>query len=131
MDPVRIGMIGVGQISKKHLGHYAKIEGAEIVAAADIDAAELARVAGERGIPDTYSDFREMLARDDIRAVDVCLHNNLHMPVTVEALRAGKHVYCEKPIAGSYVDGVTMLDTARECAKMLHIQLWSLFTKET
>lgn len=131
MDPVRIGMIGVGQISKIHLDHYAKIDGAQIVAAADIDAEELASVAKKHEIKDTYSDFREMLARDDIQAVDVCLHNNFHMPVTVEALRAGKHVYCEKPIAGSYVDGVTMLDTAKECGRKLQIQLFSLFSKDT
>ena len=131
MDPVRIGMIGVGQISKYHLDDYAKIDEAEIVAAADIDGKELARVAEKYGIPDTYSDFREMLARDDIQAVDVCLHNNLHMPATVEVLRAGKHAYCEKPIAGSYTDGVTMVETAKECGKKLHIQLGSLYSKET
>ena len=54
-------------------------------------------------IPNVYTDFRELLKRDDIEAVDVCLHNNLHMPVTVAALEAGKHVYCEKPMAGAYV----------------------------
>ncbi|MFN2110144.1 MAG: Gfo/Idh/MocA family protein, partial [Anaerolineae bacterium] len=130
-DKVRLGIVGVGQIGKSHLRNYQKVEGAEIVAAADINEAELSRVAQEFGIPDTYTNFRELLQRDDIVAVDVCLHNNLHMPVAVAALEAGKHVYCEKPIAGAYADGVTMVETAKATGNMLHIQLSTLYSKET
>jgi len=130
-DPIRIGFVGVGQIAKGHLGRYAELDGAEVVAAADIDAAELERVAAQHSIPNTYADFRELLERDDIDAVDVCLHNNLHAPVTIAALEAGKHVYCEKPIAGSYTDGVDMVETAKKCGKKLSIQLATLFRPET
>jgi len=63
--------------------------------------------------------------------VDVCLHNNFHMPVTVEALRAGKHVYCEKPMAGSYRDAAKMLETAKKLKRKLHIQLSMLYLPET
>lgn len=131
MEPKRIGIIGVGQIGKNHLEEYSKLEGVEIVAAADVNALELERTADKYGICHRYTDFRELLARDDIEAVDVCLHNNLHAPVTIAALQAGKHVYCEKPIAGSYADGAAMLDCARETGKMLHIQIATLYTKET
>jgi len=130
-DRVRIGIVGIGQIGKSHLRNYQKINGVEIVAAADLNEAELGRVAREFGIPNTYTNFRELLQRDDLVAVDVCLHNNLHMPVTVAALEAGKHVYCEKPIAGAYTDGVTMVETAKTTGKMLHIQLSTLYSKET
>jgi predicted dehydrogenase len=98
-DDIRIGIIGIGQIGKHHLETYQKVPGARVVALADINAPELARVAAAHGIKDTYADFRKLLAREDIQAVDVCLHNNLHMPVTKAALEAGKHVYCEKPMA--------------------------------
>ena len=118
-DRVRIGVIGVGQIGKHHLENYAKLPGAEVVALADIDAAELGRVATAHGITDTYTDFRKLLARDDIEAVDVCLHNNLHAPVTIAALQAGKNVYCEKPMAGSYGDAEAMLAAARETGRKL------------
>ena len=67
----------------------------------------------------------------DIVAVDVCVHNNLHMPMTVAALKAGKHVYCEKPMAGSYRDAAVMLETAKEEKLKLSIQLSTLFSKET
>ena len=131
MTNIRIGIIGVGQIGKAHLANYKNIKGAELVAAADTNTEELARVAEEYGIKDTYADFRELLARDDLDAVDVCLHNNLHMPVTVAALEAGKHVYCEKPMAGSYIDALKMYETARKCDMKLSIQLGTLFGKDT
>lgn len=72
-----------------------------------------------------------LLKRDDIEAVDVCLHNNFHAPMSIAAMEAGKHVYCEKPIAGSYRDGAAMLKAARATGKMLHIQLSTLYTQET
>jgi predicted dehydrogenase len=131
MKKLRIGIIGVGMIGKVHLENYEKISGAEIVAACDIDEIELKQVAEKFNIPDTYSDYRELLAREDLDAVDVCLHNNLHAGITIEALRAGKHVYCEKPIAGSYMDGKKMIDTAKECGKQLHVQLSFLYGIET
>ncbi len=127
----RIGIIGVGQIGKQHLTRYQSISSVELVALADIDEAEANRVGALYEIPNVYYEAAELLARDDIDAVDVCLHNNLHMPYTVAALRAGKHVYCEKPMAGSYRDAETMLKAARETGKRLSIQLAMLFSRET
>jgi len=130
-DKVRIGIIGVGQIGKHHLDRYRKIEDAEIVALADINEAEAQRVSQVYGIPNVYTDFRKLLERDDIVAVDVCLHNNLHRPVTVAALEAGKHVYCEKPMAGAYCDAEAMYRTAQAMGRRLSIQLNTLFSNET
>ena len=121
-ERIKVGVIGVGQIGKMHLTNYSKMTNVEVAAVADINATELARVAGIFGVADAYEDFRELLARPDIVAVDVCLHNNLHMPVSVAALQAGKHVFCEKPMAGSYVDAAKMLEAGRESGKMLSIQ---------
>jgi predicted dehydrogenase len=131
MEPIRLGIIGVGQIGKHHLREYQKIPGAQLVAASDVNADELKRVAAEFKIPHTYGDFREMLKRDDIQAVDVCLHNNFHRPMTCAALEAGKNVYCEKPMAGSYIDALAMYETAKACKRKLSIQLSTLFAKET
>src|SRR4051812_2550435 len=98
-DPIRIGIIGVGQIGKIHLNNYQKIAAANVVAAADVHADELSHVASTYNIKYTYANFRDLLKRDDLDAVDVCLHNNFHAPVATEVLRAGKHCYCEKPMA--------------------------------
>ncbi len=130
-DKIRIGMVGVGQIGKHHLNNYQKIEAAEVVAIADIDEAEAKRVSELYKIPNMYFSLREMLKRDDLDAVDVCLHNNLHMPATVAILQSGRHVYCEKPMAGAYADALTMYQTAQETGKKLSIQLSTLFSKET
>ena len=130
-NKTRIGIIGVGQIGKGHVRTYKGMPHVEIAAIADIDEAEARRVAGENGIASVYSDFRELLARADIGAVDVCLHNNFHMAATVAALEAGKHVFCEKPMAGAYIDAERMLTAARERGLMLSIQNREYFSKET
>lgn len=131
MKPIRLGIIGVGQIGKQHLERYSTIAGAQVVAACDIDAPELARVAERFKIPHTYYSFRELLQRDDLDAVDVCLHNNYHAPVSIAVMESGKHCYCEKPIAGTYADGASMLEASRRTGRMLSIQLSTLFNKET
>lgn len=128
---IRIGIIGTGQIGKHHLERYLQIADAEIVAVADINQDEAQRVATKYGISSVYTDYHELLKRDDIDAVDVCLHNVLHRPATVAALEAGKHVYCEKPMAATYADAKIMVDTAKRCGRKLSIQLFTLFRKET
>jgi predicted dehydrogenase len=126
-EKVRVGVIGVGQIGKHHLSNYSKIEHAEVVAIADVNEAEAQRVSAQYQIPNVYTNFRELLQRDDIQAVDVCLHNNFHMPVTVAALEAGKDVFCEKPMAGSYVDAERMYNVAQSLGRRLHIQCANIF----
>jgi predicted dehydrogenase len=128
---IRVGVIGVGQIGKHHLNNYQNIEGAEVVAIADIAEAEAKRVSEKYNIPNVYTNFRDLLKRDDIEAVDVCLHNNFHSPVTIAALQAGKHVFCEKPMAGAYRDAELMYQAAQKTGKKLSIQLRNIFSKET
>ncbi len=129
--PIRIGLIGAGQRGQQHLETYQQIPGAEIMAIADINEALAQRVASRFQIPDVYTDYHDLLQRDDLEAVDVCLHNNLHRPVAVKAMEAGKHVYCEKPMAGSYADARIMYDTAQALGRKLYIQLFTLFRPET
>ena len=130
MERVKIGIIGVGQIGKLHLHYYQNLP-VDIVAAADVNPTEVEQVAAQYKIPHTFTDFRKLLEMDELQAVDVCLHNNLHSPVTCEVLKAGKHAYCEKPIAGSWVDGKKMVETAKKLGRMLSIQLSTLFSPET
>ncbi|HYF51702.1 MAG TPA: Gfo/Idh/MocA family oxidoreductase, partial [Planctomycetota bacterium] len=99
-------------------------------AVADVNEAEARRVADENKIPTVYTDWRKLLESKEIDAVDVCLHNNLHAPVTIAALEAGKHAYCEKPMAGSYIDAKAMSDAAKKTGRKLHIQLSTLYSWE-
>ncbi len=130
-DTVKLGIIGTGQIGKRHLQRYQEIPGAQMIAACDLDEQELQRVAKQYDIPHTFTDFRELLAMGEIAAVDVCLHNNLHAPVSIAAMEAGKHVYCEKPLAGSYADAHSMVEKSKELGRMLSMQLGSLFGQST
>jgi len=130
-DEVRLGIVGIGQIGKRHLARYDSVPGARVVAICDVDEAEVRRVAEQHGIRHALTDFRELLAMEDVVAVDVCLHNNLHAPVSIAAMEAGKHVYCEKPLAGSYADARAMCDRAGELDRMLSMQLGILFSRET
>ena len=129
-DRMKVGVIGVGQIGKRHVETYARLPHVEIVAIADVDEAEARRVAGLHNIPHVYTNFRDLLARDDIRAVDVCLHNNYHAPVTIAAFEAGKDVFCEKPMAGAYIDAKRMYDTAQATGRRFAIQFFTMFKSE-
>lgn len=130
-DKVRLGIIGTGQIGTRHVHTYHDIPEAEVVAVADLREVEARRVAAQYGVPDVYTDYRELLARDDIQAVDVCLHNRFHKPVTLDVLAAGKHAYCEKPMSWTYAEAREMRAAAEEAGRMLHIQLATLYTANT
>jgi len=131
-EKIRVGVIGTGQIGTSHIRRYQDILDAEVVAIADIRKAQAEKVAQQYGIPDTnlYSDYHAMLQRDDIDAVDVCLHNQFHRPATVAALEAGKHVYCEKPMAATAADARAMMEASRRTGKQLRIQIGTVFSLE-
>ncbi|GIX08138.1 MAG: Gfo/Idh/MocA family oxidoreductase [Candidatus Poribacteria bacterium] len=128
MDTVRFGLIGAGGISNQHCRAISKIEGAEIVAAADINEANLKRAQERWGIPDLYPDYNRMLERDDIDAVLVCTPTAIHGAPTVAALRAGKHVLCEKPMEASLERAIEMTQAAHESGKNLMVALKLRFT---
>ena len=127
MKEVRIGIIGTGIIANQHAERYNSIPGVKIVAACDILEGKLNKFCDKHGIEHRYVDYRDLLKRDDLDAVDVCLHNNLHAPMTIKVLEAGFHCYCEKPMAGTHADAALMFKRAQEVGKMLHIQLATLY----
>lgn len=130
-ENIKLGIIGVGQQGKRHVRRYLDIPGAEILAVADIDEAEAKRAAESAGARHVFKSFRDLLEIDEIQAVDVCLHNNLHAPVSIAAMEAGKHVYCEKPLAGSLADAKAMIKARERTGRELSMQAASLFSKET
>ena len=129
-DKIRIGVIGTGQIGTRHLERYAPIPDAEVVAICDLREEHARVLASQFGIPDVYTDYRKMLERSDIQAVDVCLHNRFHRPMAEAVLEAGKHCYCEKPMSWTYNDAKAMYDTAQRTGNKLHIQLGTIYSPE-
>ncbi len=133
MKKIRYAVIGTGNIAMgKHLPGYSALrDDVEIVAACDIDPVALKKAAEKYNIPDTYTDYHELLKRDDIDLVSVCLPNYLHHPVTIEALRSGKNVHCEKPMAMNCNQAEEMRQAMEESGKTLMIGLNNRFTAES
>lgn len=127
---VRIGVIGCGQIAQQHFKTYQDIPEAKIVACADVCEDRAQKSATEYGIENVYTSAKALLERDDLDAVDVCLHNNYHRAGVEAVLASGKNAYCEKPMAGTYTDALAMQAAAKSAGKMLHIQLAGLYSNE-
>ncbi|MDH7601358.1 MAG: Gfo/Idh/MocA family oxidoreductase [Armatimonadota bacterium] len=101
MDKVRVGIIGVGGIAYGHIRNFLASPDAEIVGLVDIDPARLEKAVEKvpelQGVP-TYSDYRDMISRDDIDAVQINTPHTLHYQQIMDSLDAGLHVLTEKPM---------------------------------
>lgn len=131
MKEIRVAIIGTGVISRQHMERYKGIPNVKVVAACDIDKRKLEAFGAQHGITELYTDYRELLKRDDLDSVDVCLHNNLHLPMAMEVLKSGKNCYSEKPMAGSYRDAKTLFDFSKTCGKELAIHLDLIFSAQS
>jgi len=121
MSKLRIGVIGCGSIAKyRHLPEYAANKAVEIVAVCDIveeRVNEIAKVYQAKA----YTDYKELLASEQLDAISVCLPNYLHAPVSIDALNNGLHVLCEKPMATSQEEADAMIEAAKKNGKKLMI----------
>lgn len=99
-DTIRVGVIGAGRIGTLHMEHIChRIDGAEIAAVSDIST-QAAEEAGRRfSVSTVTSDYRELLDNQSIDAVLICSSTDTHADFIVQAADAGKHIFCEKPIA--------------------------------
>jgi predicted dehydrogenase len=121
MKPLKIGVIGCGSIAKhRHIPEYMANEHAEIVAVCDIVKDRAEEMADQIGAK-AYTDYKDLLKDESIEAVSVCTPNALHAPISVEALKAGKHVLCEKPMATSTEEAEAMIVAANEAGRKLMI----------
>ena len=123
MRKVKVGIVGCGGIANgKHLPAIQKNGNYEIVAFCDIIKERAEEAKSKYGTPDAriYTDYNE-LVKEEIEAVYVLTPNKSHSIISVAAMKAGKHVMCEKPMAKSYADAKVMLDTAKETGKLLTI----------
>ncbi len=124
MEKVRVGIIGCGGIANgKHMPSLRNVKEAEMVAFCDLIIERAEKAAKEYGTPDAkvYVDYKEMLEDKTIDVVHVCTPNRAPSFITVDALEAGKHVMCEKPMAINSVEALKMLDAAKRTGKKLTI----------
>ena len=124
MEKVRIGIIGCGGIANgKHMPALSKIPQAEMVAFCDIVVERAEAAAKKYGVEGAkvYEDYKKLLEDKTIDVVHVLTPNRAHSFITVDALDAGKHVMCEKPMAINSAEAKKMLDAAKRNGKKLTI----------
>ena len=96
---LRIGIIGAGRIGKLHANNLvSRVKDAELVAVSDVYEPAAKDLAEKLGIANYYSDYHKILEDPTIDAVFICSSTDTHSPISIEAARAGKHIFCEKPI---------------------------------
>ena len=121
---VKVGIIGCGGIGQnKHMPSLHKIENVQLVAFCDL-VLERAQMCKEKfGTPDALvcTDYRELLAVEDIEVVHVLTPNREHAEISIAALKAGKHVMCEKPMAKTAEGAKQMCEAAKASGKKLAI----------
>jgi predicted dehydrogenase len=114
MTKIRVGVIGTGFIGPAHIEALRRLPGVEVVALADVDEATAKAKADALGVAQSYGDYRKLLARDDVQAVHICTPNYLHFEMSRQALEAGKHVVCEKPLAVEAKEAAALVELAEK-----------------
>lgn len=116
----RVGIIGCGVIAPNHLLPLKEFEETEIIAVCDIKADRANKYASEYNCK-AYTDYKEMIEKENLDSVHVCLPHYLHCEVTVYALSNGVDVLCEKPMAIHYSEAIKMKETAEKYNRKLGI----------
>jgi len=114
MDKIKVGIIGAGAVGYAHIQGYQTSGHAEVIGVAT-RTAEHGKLAAEKfGAEAWYTDYRELLKRDDLDAVSICTPNYLHAQQAIAAAKAGKHILCEKPLAMTLEEVDGMIKAAHE-----------------
>jgi predicted dehydrogenase len=110
---IRVGIVGVGGIARgQHIPGYQLCEDVEIAALCDVNETALYEVGERLGVARLTTSWDELVAYGDLDAVDICTYPNTHHPIAMAAMAAGKHVFCEKPLALTYPLALEMTEAA-------------------
>jgi UDP-N-acetyl-2-amino-2-deoxyglucuronate dehydrogenase len=120
MKTYGFGVIGCGRISKNHMESIKAVPGAKLVAVADINAEALANAA-EKYDCQGYSDYHELLANPEVQIINICTESGLHARIAIDAMKTGKHVLVEKPMAMSIAEADAMIGIAKEMGVKLGV----------
>ena len=128
VKPRRVGVIGTGWYGKNDVFRLIQVEPVEVVAICDVDSnilTEAAELISQRqlsgNMPQTYGDYRKLLADHKLDIVIVGTPDHWHALQTIDAIKAGAHVYCQKPISKDVMEGEAMLSVARSHNKVVQI----------
>ncbi len=127
----KIAVIGAGSISQDHLAGFKQHPAAFVAAIAEVSPKRGREAADKHGVPEVVTDYRELLRRPDIDAVSIAVPNYLHARVALDALRAGKHVLLEKPMATNARDAAKLVAEAGKRRVLLMVGQNFRFGAET
>jgi len=122
-DTVRVLIVGTGGMARKHVTTYADIEGVEVVAGVDTNAANLKSFCDEFAIPHRFANVTEALDWGDFDAVSNVTPDGVHHATTIPLLEAKKHVLCEKPLASNFKDAQEMAEKAKSAGVVHSVNL--------
>jgi len=119
-ETVKVGLIGSGFVADIHAHAFQHfVPNAEVVAVASPTPGKAARFAQQRGIPNAFEDYRELLALPEIALITLCVPNDFHCQIALEAAQAGKHVVCEKPLCRTLEEADRMIEGCRNAGVLL------------
>lgn len=128
MEKMKIAVIGCGTIANSaHIPSYVSNPKVEIKWFCDIIPERADATVEKYGCGKAVYDYKEIVNDPEIEAVSVCTPNNVHAPITIDFLKAGKNVLCEKPAARTYDEALTMLEAQHETGKVLNIGVVNRF----
>jgi predicted dehydrogenase len=128
---VKIALVGAGHIAQvAHIPAYKLNANLDLVAVVDDDPVKAEIVQQQCGFVEWYEDFSEMLRKADVNAVDICTPNYLHAPMAIAALRSGRDVLCEKPLARNMAEAVQMVETAESNGRILMAAMNNRFRED-
>lgn len=130
-ERLRCAVIGTGAIGLEHLNSLSQCHRATAVAVAEINVARAKEATDRFKIARNYTDYRELLEQVDVDAVTIALPNYLHAPVALEALKARKHVFLEKPMAMNAKEAAKIVDAAAKMRRTLMVGQNFRFNRQT
>jgi predicted dehydrogenase len=118
---ITIGCVGLGAQGSWIIKGFMSQPGTQVVAVCDVDSNHREKAQDTAGLPakSAYNDFRDLLARDDIDAVVVAAPDHWHVPISIAAAKAGKDIYCEKPLTLTIAGGRALCDTVKRYGRVL------------
>lgn len=120
---MRLIIVGTGVMAKNQLDHFTRIDGVEVVGAVDSDANRLAAFADKWGIEKRFLSLDEAIAWGDFDAASNVTPDRVHHPTTLALIAAGKHVFCEKPLAENYEKALEMTEAAEKAGVINMVNL--------
>lgn len=120
---MRILILGTGGMARAHASNFAEIEGVEVVGGVDVDPAKAKAFCDEHNIPNAFTSLDDALAWGEFEAVANVTPDAVHYPTTMPIIAAGKHIFCEKPLAVNYAHAKEMTDAAAAAGLVAMVNL--------